>query len=146
MFFSGNWYLCDDGTVRPVLVADALCGTGSWVKTRFLVDTAADRTVFSAESFRILQLQPIQTIDDLGLSGVGGLAKSVVVETQIRFEHGDSNKAVFKGQFAAFTDPATLDMSVLGRDILNLFAIIVDRQGDAVYLIRQEHYYVIAKR
>ena len=42
------------------------------------------------------------------------------------------------------TDPTDLDMSVLGRDILGLFALIVDQLGDTVCLIRQNHRYRIS--
>jgi len=34
-------------------------------------------------------------------------------------------------------------MSVLGRDILDLFAVIVDRPGDVVCLVGQRHRYQI---
>jgi len=44
------------------------------------------------------------------------------------------------------TDPASLDMSVLGRDILNLFAVIVDRPQDVVCLLTQDHVYEIRPR
>ena len=37
-------------------------------------------------------------------------------------------------------------MSVLGRDILNLFAVIIDRQRDTVCLLGQQHFYTIGKR
>ena len=74
------------------------------------------------------------------------MADSIVVETRIRFTHDEDGKAVFKGQFAGFTEPESLDMSVLGRDILNLFALIVDRQGDTVCLLGQNHSYTIVMR
>jgi hypothetical protein len=53
---------------------------------------------------------------------------------------------VFKGRFAAFTDPKALDMSVLGRDITNLFAVIVDRPQDLVCLLGQRQHYRIQER
>jgi hypothetical protein len=34
-------------------------------------------------------------------------------------------------------------MSVIGRDLTNLFALIVDRPGDRVCLLGQRHRYVI---
>jgi hypothetical protein len=34
-------------------------------------------------------------------------------------------------------------MSVLGRDILNLFAVIVDRPSDRICLVGGNHRYVI---
>jgi hypothetical protein len=42
----------------------------------------------------------------------------------------------FQGEFAAVTQPGVLDNSVVGHDILELFAIIVDRPGDTVRLFR----------
>lgn len=144
MLISGLWHLCDDGMVRPVTRAEILTGDGSWSKARFLVDTGADRTVFSADILDALHLQPIDSPDRL--SGVGGMADSVVVETRIRFTHEDEGKAVFIGQFAGFIDPEALDMSVLGRDIINLFALIVDRRADTVCLLGQNHSYTIEIR
>ena len=74
------------------------------------------------------------------------MADSVVVETKIRFTHDEDGKAVFTGQFAGFIDPEALDMSVLGRDIINMFALIVDRRADTVCLLGQKHFYTIAIR
>jgi hypothetical protein len=144
MRINGLWHLCDDGMVRPVIRGEILAADGSWLKARFLVDSGADRTVFSADILDALNLQPTNSSDQL--SGVGGMADSVVVETQIRLTHDEPGKAVFKGQFAGFTDPESLDMSVLGRDLINLFASIVDRQRDIVCLLGQEHFYTISKR
>jgi hypothetical protein len=108
------------------------------------VDTGADRTVFSADVLQALHLEPVASPDRL--SGVGGQADSVIVETSIRLTHDAAGKAAFKGQFGAFTDLETLDMCVLGRDILNLFTLVVDRQGDNICLVGQDHYYTIGKR
>lgn len=130
--------------VRPVIRGEVRAADGSWVKARFLVDIGTDRTVFSADILKAVQLQPIDSPDQL--IGVGGSADSIVVQTQIRLTHDEPGKALFNGQFAAFTDVKTLDMSVLGRDILNLFATIVDRQGDTICLLGQQHYYTIGKR
>ncbi len=50
---------------------------------------------------------------------------------------------LIRGQFAAFTSLESLDMSVLGRDITNFFAMIVDRPQEVVWLIGQQHRYRI---
>ena len=47
--------------------------------------------------------------------------------------------------FAGFAEAASLDMSVLGRDILNIFTLIVDRHGDVVCLLGQQHFYTIGR-
>jgi hypothetical protein len=144
MLISGAWHLCPDGIVRPVIRGEILTGAGSWLEAPFLVDTGADRTVFSAGYLAGLHLQPIETSDRIG--GLGGVVSSVILETQIRLAHDNAGFAVFRGRYAAATDPEALDMSVLGRDIANFFAAIVDRPGDLVCLLGQTHRYIIEQR
>lgn len=141
MLISGGWFLCDDGILRPVLHGEVLNGDAAWVKESFLVDTGADRTVLSAALLNELGLPP--AVPDVGLGGVGGPAESVLVDSALRFLHDEGIKVIFRGRFAAVTEVRSLDMSVLGRDITNLFAVITDRPRDAVYLLGQRHYYTI---
>jgi hypothetical protein len=111
------------------------------IPAEFLADTGADRTVFSAAILHNLALQTLPADNQLG--GVGGTAATVIVETVIHLQRDDGGVAVFHGQFAAFTEPEALDMSVLGRDISNLFAVVVDRQRDLVCLLGTGHQYSI---
>lgn len=142
MQINGEWSLFDDGIVRPVMRGAMLANNGYWVSAEFLVDTGADRTVCSAGLLATLHLQPLPTPERLG--GVGGTVTSVVVETQIRFRReADRGTVVFHGQYAAVTEPEALDVSVLGRDITGLFALIVDRPGHIVCLLGQRHRYTI---
>ena len=113
----------------------------SLVDAPFLLDTGADRTVFSASILEELGLSHQESPNEL--AGVGGVAASVLVETVIQLPRDDGGRATFRGRFAAFTDPSSLDMSVLGRDITNLFAVIVDRPRDVVCILGQRHQYVI---
>jgi predicted aspartyl protease len=141
MRIDGEWLLCDDGIVRPVIRGEILAGDGTWQRAESLVDTGADRTVFSATILAALRLQPVATRARIG--GVGGVANSVVVETQVRLTREEDGKIVLRGQYAAVTELEALDMSVLGRDIAGLFAVIVDRPGNVVCLIGQRHRYAI---
>jgi hypothetical protein len=89
-----------------------------------LVDTGADRTVLSANVLQSLNLDLETTTPADRIGGVGGLVDSVSVNTQIRLSRDDSQKAVFRSEYAACTDHEALDMSVLGRDIrANVVAI-----------------------
>lgn len=142
MHINGEWLMCDDGIVRPVIRGHILDGHGAWIHAPFLVDTGADRTVLSATVLAALALQPTIATERLG--GVGGIVTPVVVETPMRFRHeAGRGTVVFRGQYAAVTEREALDMSVLGRDITGLFALIVDQPGDVVCLLRQRHRYVI---
>jgi predicted aspartyl protease len=77
MRIDGEWLLCDDGIRRPVIRGEILTGNGDWQRAEFLVDTGADRTVFSAATLVMLGLQPLVAQDRIG--GLGGVAESVVV-------------------------------------------------------------------
>ena len=143
MLFSGVWYLCDDGIVRPIIRGEILAGDGSWRAAEFLIDTGADRTVFSANVLDALVLRSREPNEKIG--GVGGIVDSVVVRTEIRLTREDDSKVIFRGEYAACTQQEALDMSVLGRDILEMFAVIVDRSRDLVYLLGARHRYRIEK-
>lgn len=97
-------------------------------------------TVFSADLLTRLGHRATTTAV---LGGVGGVVEAVTVDTQIRLPCDDGGRAAIRGEFSAFVRPDVLDMSVLGRDISDLFAVIVDRQADVVTLIRSDHRYRI---
>ena len=141
MQINGEWLLFDDGMLRPVIRGEILASNGAWQPTEFLVDTGADRTVFSAPTLSKLGLQ--SSMPQARLGGLGGLANSVVVATQVRLTRETASTVVFRGLFAAVTAVEALDVSVLGRDITNLFALIVDHPGDTVCLLGQQHRYVL---
>ncbi|REJ97754.1 MAG: hypothetical protein DWQ34_01540 [Planctomycetota bacterium] len=141
MRINGQWFECDDGFVRPIVCCDILNADGNWEPAPFLVDTGADCTVFSAAILDVLDLDAATPEERLG--GVGGVAESVRVATRIRLPRDNGGIAMFRGEYAAFTQLEALDMSVLGRDIMEMFAVIVDRSDDVVALIRQPHRYAI---
>ena len=141
MRIDGQWYECDDGFVRPVIRGEILSANGRWEPTLFLVDTGADCTVFSAAIFDLLGFEPAETPRHLG--GIGGVTDSVQVPTRIRLPRDDGRYAVFHGRFAAVTDLEALDISILGRDIMEMFAVIVDQRNEIVALLAQHHRYLI---
>ena len=141
MRIDGEWLLFDDGIARPVIRGVILTSDGLWQAAEFLVDTGADRTVFSASTLSKLGLQYGVSQERIG--GLGGLADSVVVETQIRFTRETTRPTVFRSHFAAVTEVDALDINVLGRDITGLFSVIVDQPGDVVCLLGQRHRYTI---
>jgi hypothetical protein len=144
MICEGEWSLFDDGITRPILPARILDGNGVWRRVEFLLDTGADRTVISASALRLLNLQHVQPKDRIG--GVGGLVDSVEVVTQIGFERDDGPWITLRGTYAGCLQQEILDISVLGRDILNVFAVIVDRAADRVVLLHGSDSYAIQRR
>jgi predicted aspartyl protease len=143
MRIDGFWLLCDDGIVRPVLDGTGKQADGTPLPVRFLIDSGADCTVFSAEIYAKLGLTSLA--DGTNLAGVGGRVESAVVEARVRFLDTQGNGIQFAGNFAAILDPEALDMSVLGRDILNMFAVILDRQRETIHLLGQGSGYTLVE-
>ena len=141
MRINGEWLLCEDGVVRPVIRGRIQAIDGSWIITEFLADTGADRTVLNARVLRELGLPPLEPEEDI--SGLGGMTDSVVVESRLLLTRDTGPPVFFSSRFAAVTDPFILDLSILGRDITDLFAVIIDRSGDLVCLLSQRHGYAI---
>ncbi len=141
MQISGEWLRCLDGGTRPIVRGEVLGGDGHWREIELLVDTGADRTVLCAEDFNRGQFIPVET--DRHIGGVGGVVRSVAVDTQLRLKRSDGQQVLLRGQFAACTEPDSLDMSILGRDILDMFALIVDRRADTVAILGGNHRYSI---
>jgi hypothetical protein len=68
----GEWFLCADAETRPVVEGHVADASGSERHERFLVDTGADRTVFTASFLAALNLPSSAAPTGLSLSGVGG--------------------------------------------------------------------------
>ena len=56
MLINGEWLICSDGVVRPLLRGELQASNGIWESVIFLVDTGADRTVLSAPVLAALAL------------------------------------------------------------------------------------------
>jgi len=69
-----------------------------------------------------------------------------MIETTIRLMREPAGVATFPGWYCAMTSLEALDMSVLGRDVIDEFALIVDRPGAVVCLVNQRHSYTISAR
>jgi len=144
MHFDGQWLLCDDGIRRPIMRCEVLADDGQWRTAEFLVDTGADRTVFSKNVLEAVALSGSQPGGDI--RGVGGIVPTIAVKTQICMTREDNGKVLFRGEFVGCLDKDALDMSVLGRDITQMFTVIVDRPSDSVLLLGQGHSYLIQKQ
>lgn len=141
MRIEGEWLLCDDGITRPVAVVGVKAADGSLVEERFLIDSGADRTVLSADLLTNLALPALSVSAGDALAGVGGVQSHLLVQTALEISHDGGGTAIIRGEFAAFTDPAATDLSILGRDVLNLFDLILSRPRNDIELLAVPHCY-----
>ena len=141
MQITGEWLLCPDEIIRPVVLGEVRSGAGAWLSVPFPLDTGADRTVLSAAVASALNLPALDANEPIG--GLGGTVESVLMETVIQLTRETGAPVSFRGRFVAVTELSTLDMSVLGRDITDHFAVLVDRPDDRVFLVRGRHHCAI---
>ena len=141
MRLNGKWLPCDDGAIRPVIRSELFSADGVWRGLEFLIDTGADRTVFSATALKRPMLP--HHAPSIPVGGFGGIAETVIIQTRFRIARDDGVNVIFRGNFAACTQIDAIELSVLGRDVLDMFALILDRPADVVAIIGQDHGYTI---
>lgn len=144
MRVEGYWQEFSDGITRPVVEAKVEVADGEWRKVIFLLDAGADRTVFDA-SF-LTELAPRALPDDQQmppLSGVGGRADCLIVQTRIVFKRNDDKQVTVNGSFGVFAEAESSDISVLGRDVTNNFDVIYSFPKREVLLLAAPHSYVV---
>lgn len=112
---------------------------GSPVAADFLIDSGADRTVFSAALLARLRLPAKSTQPGFTLSGIGGTSEFVLVTTVMEFTRDDGGPVRVRGEFAGFTDPIAIDLSILGHDVLNNFDLIISRRRNEILLLAPRH-------
>jgi hypothetical protein len=117
---------------------------GGLVEEDFLVDNCADCTVLSAGLLKKLQLPIKPGPQNVTLKGISGAGNYVIVTTVIEFLQADGGPARIRGDMAAFTDPTATDLSILGRDVLNHFDVIISRRRDEVLLLAGDHNYHVS--
>jgi hypothetical protein len=141
MQIAGKWLVGDDGVTRPVLVGEVQAADGRWISEPFLIDSGADRTVFGAKLLMTLGSPSIAAPTGLVLEGIGGECGSTTVRTVLRLTCDDRRLIHLKGEFAAFTEASATDLSILGRDVLDIFDVIQSRRRNEVFLLGENHSY-----
>jgi len=143
MRIAGEWRQCDDGVVRPLLVVDVMGPTGVPVEEAFLVDSGADRTVFSADLLSRLGGATAPSPAGVSMAGIGGTQAFVQVQATLALPRTDGGTATVQANFSAFTDPKATDLSILGRDVLDHFDVILSRRRDELFLLASPSRYDI---
>ena len=141
MRIDGTWMLDEGGILYPLVIGEVLAADGAWISCAFLIDTGSEVTVITADILHRLGLptQPSRR----QLRGLGGVVASVSVDTQLKFTQPDGSPATVRHSFDALTEVRESDISVLGRDVLGAFALIVDRPARVIHLVSGRHRYLI---
>jgi Aspartyl protease len=145
MIIVGEWLLGTDGVTRPTVSGAVQAADGSLHDVVFLIDSGADRSVFTASVLQDLNLHAAPQPTDYRLEGVGGSSAFVLVRTMIELTRDDGHPARIRGEYAAFVGPGTEDFSILGRDVLDNFDVIQSRRRQQILLLAGDHQYQVAQ-
>lgn len=135
MIVRGAFVLTLRGVVEPRVRAWVRATDGTWHPVPFTLDCGADTTTLPAQyiAYLGLDLSTMTVRTNLGGVGSGGLPY-VEYATTLRFVVG-SEQCDFPLTVAVFTNPADLDVPLLGRDILDQLTLILDRPRDTILLL-----------
>jgi hypothetical protein len=145
MRIEGEWVVCEDGMPRPAVRVRVVGADGQAQGEYFQVDALADRTVFSAHFLSQLRLPVRSPSPGIGLQGIGGRSSFVLLTAALELTRDGGEVVRVKGEFAGFTDPDATDLSILGRDVLNIFDVIVSRRRNEVLLLAPNHHYQVVQ-
>lgn len=143
MLVEGYWHQFDDGVIRPVVDATVQTADGDELDVTFLLDADADRTVFDTTFLSAFAPMALPVDQAPQLSGVGGQADCLFVQTRITFTRADGKPVTVNGSFGVFADAGSSDISVLGRDVTNNFDVIYSFPKREVLLLAAPHGYVV---
>ena len=142
MLFRGEWLAGSDGVARPIIRLHVTRPDGTQFVAPFLVDSGADATIFSHDV--LLQLGVPTAPGSAGtLQGVGGQTACIVVQSTLTFTQEDSNTGSFTGNFGSFLSPDASEISLLGRDVLNNFEVIISYRLRCVLFLTLPHAWLV---
>lgn len=126
--------------VRPVIPAKLLV-QGQELPITLLVDTGADRTVIGSAFARLLADMQQESAESL--IGAGGAVDCFFATIRLELRDVGNRPIRFSITCAVLTDPMQGNEHLLGRDLLDYFALLCDRENNRVTLLRPPHHYSI---
>lgn len=135
MRIKGRWVAGADGVERPVFDGHIAASGGVQHAVSFLIDTGADFTVLApAVAQRLTDVvQPTPTTTLAG--GIGGMQPVYEIAVDVLLPTTSGQRARIRGPLPILLTPGVLDLSVIGRNLLDQFTLIYDRPQGLLLLL-----------
>jgi len=136
MIFKGrysqtNW----NYPLAPFVEASVCSADEKWIDVFFLIDLGADGTYLPNKYMKELSIQLDEARMENDVTGVGGQrVEYIPFITQLKFE-SNGDWRTFDLSIGVFTQEESLDIPVLGRDVMNFFTLLCDLKANLVWLI-----------
>ncbi len=136
MIFKGRYlHTTWDNPLAPFVKASLRTMDEQWIEVSFLIDLGADGTYLPSKYAKKLGLQPDKAETENNVTGVGAQkVEYIPYTTQLRFKR-DGDHRTFDLEIGVFTQAESLDVPILGRDVMNDFTLLCDFRANLVWLL-----------
>jgi Aspartyl protease len=143
MRIEGRWLPGTDGIERPVLDGYLTVPGGYQLALSLLIDTGADNTVLAPDIAQRLAsvTQPMPT--SATAVGISGAMPMYALAVDLLLSTSSGQRARIHGPLPILLTPGSLDLSVIGRDVLDQFTLIYGRLQGVIFLLTPPDTFVL---
>jgi hypothetical protein len=135
MRIEGRWLLGSDGVERPVLDGRLAMPGGSQLALSLLIDTGADSTVLAPDVAQRLAGVAQPTPTSATAVGIGGAIPMHELAADLLLPASSGQRARIHGPLPILLALGSLELSVVGRDVLDQFTLIYARPQGVILLL-----------
>ncbi len=135
MRIEGRWLLGSDGVERPVVDGYISGSDGIQLPLSFLIDTGADLSILAPDVAQQLSGvdQPVLTSGTA--TGIGGSLPMYELAVDLLLPTKSGQRVRIHGPLPILLEPGSLELSVIGRDVLDQFTVVYSRSQDLILLL-----------
>lgn len=135
MRIEGRWLVGADGVERPIFDGVIAAPGGLQFAISLLIDTGADITLLAPDVAQQLStvVQPMPTAVTVG--GIGGTEQVYELAVDLLIPTTSGQRAHIRGPLPVLLTPGALELSVIGRNLLDTFTLIYSRPQGRILLL-----------
>lgn len=135
MRIEGRWIVGADGVERPVFDGVIALPDGRHLALSLLIDTGADLTVLAPSVAEQLAASVQPTPTETVVSGVGGTQRIYELAVDLLLPTTTGQRARIRGPLPVILEPDSLELSVIGRNLLDQFTLIYSQPHHTLLLL-----------
>lgn len=135
MRIEGRWLAGADGVERPVFDGVIAAPDGAQLAVSLLIDTGADLTVLAPAVAEQLASSVHPTPTETVVGGVGGTQQVYEIAVDLLLPTTSGQRARIRGPLPILLEPGSLELSVIGRNLLDQFTLIYSPPQQTLVLL-----------
>jgi len=143
MRIEGRWLQGGDGVERPVLDGYLTVPGGYQLGLSRLIDTGADSTVLAPDVAQRLAAMTQPTPTSATAVSINGAIPMYELAVDLLLSTTSGQRARIHGPLPVLLTPGSLDLSVIGRDVLDQFTLIYGRLQGVIFLLSPPDTFVL---